>query len=217
MLQELEFLWKIDSTPRDSNCVVSKSNSNSTSQLYLDFQHNLEQYLRIWREANLLTAENVCSWIQVIFDAIHISQKTESPLAVNKFIGTKRWWSRFRFYSCCGHCCRWEFYWRFVIGFLENVWRISNVLFFFILGRGADSKLNNSILKHWAEVLRRYVNKIADRELQLLFAVQILVTKRQHAKGSFFRIIWWNANLALLKYFMQVSFKESLRRSTKVA
>ena len=57
-------------------------------------------------------------------------------------------------------------------------------MFIYILGRGTDSKLNNSILKQWTEVLRRYVDNIADRELQLLFAVQTLVTQRQHPKGS---------------------------------
>ena len=57
-------------------------------------------------------------------------------------------------------------------------------MFIYISGRGTDSKLNNSILKQWTEVLRRYVDNIADRELQLLFAVQTLVTQRQHPKGS---------------------------------
>nr|CAH0113663.1 unnamed protein product [Daphnia galeata] len=52
-----------------------------------------------------------------------------------------------------------------------------------IEGRGTESKLNNTVLKHWTEVLRRYVDNIPDRELQLLYAVQTLVTKRQHPKG----------------------------------
>nr|CAH0099124.1 unnamed protein product [Daphnia galeata] len=52
-----------------------------------------------------------------------------------------------------------------------------------IEGRGTDSKLNNTLLKHWTEVLRRFVDNIADRELQLLYAVQALVTQRQHPKG----------------------------------
>jgi translation initiation factor 4G len=51
------------------------------------------------------------------------------------------------------------------------------------LGRGTDSKLNNTVLKNRTEVLRRYVDNIADRELQLLYAVQTLVTQRQHPKG----------------------------------
>ncbi|XP_046441888.1 uncharacterized protein LOC124192564 isoform X5 [Daphnia pulex] len=52
-----------------------------------------------------------------------------------------------------------------------------------IEGRGTDSKLNNTVLKNRTEVLRRYVDNIADRELQLLYAVQTLVTQRQHPKG----------------------------------
>jgi len=50
-------------------------------------------------------------------------------------------------------------------------------------GYGTESKLNSDTLKKWTEVLRRYVENIADRELQLLFAVQTLVTQRQHPKG----------------------------------
>ncbi len=41
------------------------------------------------------------------------------------------------------------------------------------LGRGNESKLNNAILKHWTEVLRRYVDNIAERELQLPFRQQL--------------------------------------------
>ncbi|XP_046637563.1 uncharacterized protein LOC124315885 isoform X2 [Daphnia pulicaria] len=52
-----------------------------------------------------------------------------------------------------------------------------------IEGRGTDSKLNCTVLKNRTEVLRRYVDNIADRELQLLYAVQTLVTQRQHPKG----------------------------------
>jgi len=52
-----------------------------------------------------------------------------------------------------------------------------------IVGYGTESKLNSDTLKKWTEVLRRYVENIADRELQLLFAVQTLVTQRQHPKG----------------------------------
>nr|CAH0102822.1 unnamed protein product [Daphnia galeata] len=52
-----------------------------------------------------------------------------------------------------------------------------------IEGRATDSKLNNSVLKHWTEVLKHYVDNIPDRELQLLYAVQTLVAKRQHPKG----------------------------------
>ena len=65
--QELEFLSKIDSTPRSSGSVVIKSSGNAApaSQVYLEFQHNLEQYLRICRDANQLTTDDVCNWIQV--------------------------------------------------------------------------------------------------------------------------------------------------------
>jgi translation initiation factor 4G len=55
-----------------------------------------------------------------------------------------------------------------------------------ILGYGTDSKLNGETLKKWTEVLSRYVKNIADRELQVLFAVQTLVTQLQHPKGFFF-------------------------------
>ncbi|XP_046645694.1 eukaryotic translation initiation factor 4 gamma 3-like isoform X2 [Daphnia pulicaria] len=52
-----------------------------------------------------------------------------------------------------------------------------------IEGRGLDSKLNDTALKNRTEVLRRYVDNIAYRELQLLYAVQALVTQRKHPKG----------------------------------
>jgi translation initiation factor 4G len=65
-------------------------------------------------------------------------------------------------------------------------------MFYFnlILGYGTDSKLNGETFKKWTEVLRRYVKNIADRELQVLFAVPCLffvtlVTQRQHPKGFF--------------------------------
>jgi translation initiation factor 4G len=60
---------------------------------------------------------------------------------------------------------------------------------FTYVGSGKDSKLNNTALKNRTEVLRRYVNNIADRELQLLFAVQDLVTQRQQPKGICFYIV----------------------------
>ena len=59
------------------------------------------------------------------------------------------------------------------------------VKLFKCLGRGTDSKLNNSVLKHWTDVLKHYVDNIPDRELQLLYAVQTLVAKRQHPKGIY--------------------------------
>lgn len=52
-----------------------------------------------------------------------------------------------------------------------------------IEGSGTDSKLNVHLFKSRTEVLRKYVENIADRELQFLFAVQSLVTQRQHPKG----------------------------------
>jgi len=52
-----------------------------------------------------------------------------------------------------------------------------------IEGSGTDSKLNVLLFKSRTEVLRKYVENIADRELQFLFAVQSLVTQRQHPKG----------------------------------
>ena len=67
-----------------------------------------------------------------------------------------------------------------------NLSKMFYLYFNFILGYGTDSKLNGETLKKWTEVLRRYVENIADRELQLLFAVQTLVTQRQHPKGFFF-------------------------------
>jgi hypothetical protein len=54
------------------------------------------------------------------------------------------------------------------------------------LERGKDSKLNSTVLKNRMDVLKRYVDNIADRELQLLYAVQALVTQRQHPKGICF-------------------------------
>ncbi len=42
--------------------------------------------------------------------------------------------------------------------------------------------------------MRRYVNNIVDRELQLLYAVQTLVTKRQHPKGTYFILFNCNRN-----------------------
>jgi translation initiation factor 4G len=60
---------------------------------------------------------------------------------------------------------------------------------FTYVGSGKDSKLNNTVLKNRTKVLRRYVDNIADRELQLLFAVQALVTQRQHPKGICFYIV----------------------------
>jgi len=50
-------------------------------------------------------------------------------------------------------------------------------------GYATDSKLNGDTLIRWTEILGRYVENIADRELQLLFAIQALVTQRQHPKG----------------------------------
>lgn len=50
-------------------------------------------------------------------------------------------------------------------------------------GHGTESKLIPNTFKAWTEVLRRYVENLPDRELQLLFAVQALVTQRQHPKG----------------------------------
>jgi hypothetical protein len=60
---------------------------------------------------------------------------------------------------------------------------------FTYLGRGLDSKLNDTALKNRTEVLRRYVDNIAYRELQLLYAVQALVTQRKHPKGICFYIV----------------------------
>ena len=66
MLQELEFLFKIGFTSKSNGSVYSKCSDDAgpASQVYLEFQHNLEQYLR---NANQSTADGVCSWIQVIF------------------------------------------------------------------------------------------------------------------------------------------------------
>jgi len=50
-------------------------------------------------------------------------------------------------------------------------------------GNGTDSKLNGPALKSRTEVLRKYVDNVAERELQFLFAVQSIVTQRQHPKG----------------------------------
>lgn len=135
--KELEFLSQIDSIPRSSGS-VGKSNSNAppSSQVYIEFQHSLEKYLR---DASQLTTDDVCSWIQ-----------KQNVGEVNS---------------------------AFIRALVTAVTESS------IEGRGTDSKLINTVLKHWTEVLRRYVDNIADRELQLLFAVQTLVTQRQHPKG----------------------------------
>jgi len=62
-----------------------------------------------------------------------------------------------------------------------------------IEGNGTDCKLNIGKFKLGTEVLKKCVENIADRELQVLFAVQSLVTKRQHPKGliqSIFEILY---------------------------
>nr|CAH0099116.1 unnamed protein product [Daphnia galeata] len=135
--KELDFLSKIDSIPRTSGG-VGKSSSSATpaSQVDIDFQHSLEKFLR---DANHLTADDVCSWIQ------------------KQYVGDVN------------------------PAFIRAL--VTAVIESSIEGRGTDSKLNNTVLKHWTEVLRRFVDNIADRELQLLYAVQALVTQRQHPKG----------------------------------
>lgn len=52
------------------------------------------------------------------------------------------------------------------------------------LGSGTETRLSTDGLKHYAELLARYVENLADRELQLLYAVQSVVTQRQHPKGQ---------------------------------
>jgi hypothetical protein len=69
------------------------------------------------------------------------------------------------------------------------------------LGIGTDSKLNNTALKNLSEVLRKYVDNAADLELQSLFAVQALVTHRQHPKGRtmFFSILLATVSMIITK------------------
>ena len=69
------------------------------------------------------------------------------------------------------------------------IWCLIDLYLNVIVGYGTESKLNSDTLKKWTEVLRRYVENIADRELQLLFAVQTLVTQRQHPKGFILQLI----------------------------
>ena len=70
------------------------------------------------------------------------------------------------------------------------IWCLIDLYLNVIVGYGTESKLNSDTLKKWTEVLRRYVENIADRELQLLFAVQTLVTQRQHPKGFILQLIY---------------------------
>nr|SVE89601.1 EOG090X0GPB [Daphnia sinensis] len=131
--KELEFLSQIDSIPRSSGSVgKSSSNAPPSSQVYIDFQHSLEKYLR---DASQVTTDDVCSWIQ----KQNVGEVNSAFIRALVTAVTER--------------------------------------------RGTDSKLNITVLKHRTEVLRRYVDNAADRELQLLFAVQTLVTQRQHPKG----------------------------------
>ena len=44
--------------------------------------------------------------------------------------------------------------------------------------------MNIALLQDHSEVLRNYVQHVAERELQLLFAVETLVTLRQQPKGN---------------------------------
>lgn len=52
-----------------------------------------------------------------------------------------------------------------------------------IEGSGMESKLNHAVFKQRVEVLRRYVGKVNDRELQVLTVVQTLLNKCQHPEG----------------------------------
>ncbi|XP_046457222.1 eukaryotic translation initiation factor 4 gamma 3-like isoform X2 [Daphnia pulex] len=134
---ELEFLSKINSTPRGSDSVGNSiSSATSASQVNIEFQHSLEKYLR---DATHLTTNDICSWIQ------------------KQYVGEVN--------SAFARAL--------VTAVTENA----------IEGRGKDSKLNSTVLKNRMDVLKRYVDNIADRELQLLYAVQALVTQRQHPKG----------------------------------
>lgn len=47
-----------------------------------------------------------------------------------------------------------------------------------------ESKLNHAVFKQRVEVLRRYVGKVNDRELQVLNLVQTLLNKCQHPEGA---------------------------------
>ena len=94
----------------------------------------------------------------------------------------------------------------------------SNFILISASGNGTDSKLNTALLKDYSEVLRRFVENVVERELQLLFAVQTLVTQRQHPKGNFsnftqlLKVLYYH----LIVCFFQVLFKGSLRLCTTV-
>ncbi len=88
IFQELEFLSKIDSAPRSSGGVSSKSSGSAApaSQVYLDFQHSLEQYLR---DASQLATDDVCSWIQVF--SYFVGDESYLTSISTTFIEATRW------------------------------------------------------------------------------------------------------------------------------
>lgn len=70
--QELEFLSKIDFSARSSGVSKPSVTPAPASQSHLDFQHNLEQYLRERNGNHELTTDDVCSWIKVYYLYIYI-------------------------------------------------------------------------------------------------------------------------------------------------
>ncbi|KAI9561363.1 hypothetical protein GHT06_012320 [Daphnia sinensis] len=52
-----------------------------------------------------------------------------------------------------------------------------------IEGSGMESKLNHAVFKQRVEVLRRYVGKVIDREVQVVSVIQTLLNKCQHPEG----------------------------------
>lgn len=54
------------------------------------------------------------------------------------------------------------------------------------VGSGVQSKLNHAIFKQCVEIVRLYVDKVDDSELQVLFVLQTLLSQHQHWEGALF-------------------------------
>lgn len=130
------------------------------------------------------------SGIVVIWLAISTAIQTEACWSIFFFIYfflLERicWWSWCYFHSCIDDLHYRKFHRRqLVLILLSFNYACVITINCLHVGSGMESKLNHAVFKQRVEVLRRYVGKVNDRELQVLNLVQTLLNKCQHPEGA---------------------------------